>query len=129
MKPTSKTQLPERNDLMNALCTRLWNEQDGFIVSAELLMIATLLVIGLVAGWSSVRDSIVTELADLAQAIANLNQSYSFGATIGHCGFTGGSFFIDLPDFCDLNDGTTQQASKCVFVCFFGPFPGQDGQQ
>lgn len=114
---------------MNSSLARLWNEQDGFIVSAELVLIATLLVIGLVAGLASVRDSVVTELADVAQAIANLNQSFSFGGTIGHCGFTGGSSFFDLPDFCDLVDpAAPAQHSKCVFVCLTLEAPGQDGQ-
>ena len=92
---------------MKVALSRFWSEQDGFIVSAELLLIATILVIGLVAGLSAVRDSVVTELADLAQAIANLNQSFSIGATVGHCGFTGGSTFVDLQDFCDLGVGVS----------------------
>ena len=112
---------------MKVALSRFWNEQDGFIVSAELLLIATILVIGLVAGLTSVRDSVVTELADVAQAIANLNQSFSIGGAVAHCGFSGSSSFIDLPDFCDV-DGGIPQRSKCVLVCLTTPvFPGQDG--
>ena len=119
---------------MKLTVSRLWSEQDGFIVSAELLLIATILVIGLVAGLSAVRDAVVTELADVAQAIANLNQSYTVGAAVGHCGFNGGSSFIDLPDFCDQGVGAGNiQQSKCVVVCTIqnvaggNPFAGQDG--
>ena len=115
---------------MNVM-SRLWSEQDGFIVSAELLFIATLLVIGLGAGLAAVRDSVVTELADVAQAIANLNQTYQFGASVGHCGVTGPSQFFDAPDFCDLAaGGAVFQTSKCVVVCNVPglAFPGQDGQ-
>lgn len=115
---------------MKVTFSRLWSEQDGFIVSAELLLIATLLVIGLVTGLASVRDSVVTELADVAQAIANLNQTYSFGASVAHCGATGPSSFFDAPDFCDTNDPAAAfQSSKCVFVCSTAGvvFTGQDG--
>lgn len=114
---------------MKRVLSRFWSEQDGFIVSAELLFIATLLVIGLGAGLAAVRDSVVTELADVAQAIANLNQTYSFGSAVGHCGVTGASSFFDAPDFCDLADPAAPfQSSKCVFVCNTGiVFTGQDG--
>ncbi len=100
------------------MTARLWNEEDGFVLSAEAVLYATICVIGLIAGLSSVRESVVTELADVAQAIANLNQTYSFGASIGHCGFTGASSFTDLTDFCDTTGtAATVQQSKCVQVC------------
>jgi hypothetical protein len=104
--------------IMRNLLKRLWNEEAGFLISAEIVLVATILVIGVIVGLSSVRESVVTELADLAQAIANLNQTYSFGGVEGHCGFTGGSSFIDMLDFCDTKDQNfTGQQSKCVQVC------------
>ena len=114
---------------MKVLAARLWSEEEGFLLSAEAVLYATLLVIGLIAGLSSVRESVVTELGDVAQAIGNLNQSFSFGASVGHCGFTGSSSFTDLVDFCDTLAGPFQQ-SKCISVCtqvIGNPFIGQDG--
>jgi len=99
------------------LVNRLWNEQDGAIVSAELVLIASILVIGVIVGLKSLRDSVVTELADLGQAIANIDQSYSYSGTAGHHAFTGGGFFSDLPDFCDLGNTLAIQESKCVTIC------------
>lgn len=99
---------------------RLWSSEAGAIVSAEIMLVATILVLGVIVGLKSVRDSVVTELADVAQVWANVDQSYSFSATSGHHGFTAGGFFSDLPDFCDTSSNGQQvceQQSKCVAIC------------
>ncbi len=89
----------------------LWNEfvddEKGVILSAELVLILTIAVIGMVVGLSHVALAVNQELSDIACAIGALNQSYSF--TGFHCcvkngGFTSfvaGSSFIDWPDICD----------------------------
>lgn len=105
---------------MKTNLTRLWNEQDGAIISAEIMLAATILVIGVIVGLKSVRDSVVTELADVAQAFANLNQSYSYSGVEGHAGSSGGGSFQDRQDFCDCHNGDKfAQRSKCVDVCAF----------
>ncbi|MBL8826775.1 MAG: hypothetical protein JNM18_07290 [Planctomycetaceae bacterium] len=97
---------------------RLWKEEAGAIVSAEIMLIASILVIGVIVGLKSVRDSVVTELADVAQALANVDQSYSYSGTAGHHAFTAGGFFADLPDFCDqAGAANANQESKCVTIC------------
>src|SRR5204862_230438 len=88
-------------------CMRLWNEETGAILSAEVMLVASILVIGVIAGLSSLRDSVVTELADLAQALGNVNQSYSFGGVQGHHVYNGGGVFTDNLDFCDAALGGT----------------------
>jgi Flp pilus assembly pilin Flp len=55
----------------------LWQDEDGFIVSAELVLIATIVVLALVVGLSAVRTSIVSELVDIANAFGHSNQSHS----------------------------------------------------
>ncbi|MEZ6113337.1 MAG: hypothetical protein R3C99_20335 [Pirellulaceae bacterium] len=80
---------------------KLWNDEAGAIISAEVVLVATILVIGMVVGLKSVRDAVVTELADVAQAIANVSQSFSYSGIDGHAVGTAGSFFQDAQDFCD----------------------------
>ncbi len=101
---------------------RLWNDEAGFIISSELILVATILVIGLIAGLTTIRDQVVTELADVAGAISDLDQSYSFGNITAHCASTNGSNFVDLVDFCDTagsqgGDNTNFGAQSCVIVC------------
>ena len=80
---------------------KLWNDEAGFIVSAELVLIATILVIGMIVGLVTIRDQVVQELADVAGAISQINQSYSFSGVTGHTSRTMGSRFQDNADFCD----------------------------
>ncbi len=97
---------------------RLWNEETGAIISSEYMLVATILVLGVIVGLKSVRDSVVTELADVAQALANVSQSYSFSAVSGHHAYTGGGLFTDGRDFCDSDAATTDAGnSKCVLIC------------
>jgi hypothetical protein len=99
---------------------KLWNDEAGAVISAEIVLVATILVIGMIVGLKSVRDAVVTELADVAQAIANISQSYSYSGVNGHAAATAGSFFQDALDFCDTGSDEDSQASntgsKCVNV-------------
>lgn len=101
---------------------RFWADEAGFIVSSELVLIATIVVIGLIAGLAAVRDAVVGELADVGAAVGEVNQSYSFGAITGHCASVSGSVFTDFWDFCELpgnNDGPNA-AAQCIQICTVG---------
>lgn len=83
------------------LFATLWSDEAGFVVSSELILIATLVVIGLIGGLTTVRDQVIGELADVADAFSSVNHSYSFAAISAHSGSTAGTQFADLADFCD----------------------------
>jgi hypothetical protein len=100
---------------MKFALARFWTEQDGAILSAEIMMVATILVLGMVVGLKSVRDSVVTELADVAQGMGNVNQSFQFSGVDGHASKSGGGKFGDQSDFCDVY-GFAGSNSKCVSV-------------
>jgi len=53
-------------------------KKGGFIVTAELIMIATILVIGMIVGLIVVRDAVVAEMEDVAESIGDLNQSFQY---------------------------------------------------
>lgn len=55
--------------------------ESGIVVSVELIFILTILVIGLLVGWVAIRDSVVAEMHDTAEAIGELDQSYYFEGT------------------------------------------------
>jgi hypothetical protein len=100
----------------------LWSDDRAFVVSAELVLVATILVIGMVVGLVTLRDQVVQELADVAAAVSRANQSYSFSAMTGHSGSAAGSAFTDLVDFCDNVGGfgtsvdIAGQPAACVDV-------------
>ncbi|SFJ39466.1 hypothetical protein [Planctomicrobium piriforme] len=89
------------------LITALLNDEFGFIISAELVLIATIAVLGMIVGFSQVQNSVVSELNDVAHAIGSLNQSYYYSGFHARkwAGWTKsrtvGSFFFDFADACD----------------------------
>ncbi len=87
---------------MTNLISTLWNDENGFVVSAELVLITTIAVLGLVVGLSEVSHSINNELEDVASAFGSLNQSYyTSGLRSCHKGSKAGSRFSDNADMCD----------------------------
>lgn len=96
------------------ILNQLVSDEAGFIVSAELVLIGTLLVIGLIVGLSEVQHAVVSELGDVGEAVGCLNQSYqysgfskskSFGMGGGGvAAFSRGSGFSDSVDDCDGNE-------------------------
>jgi hypothetical protein len=63
---------------MLRLAKQFWSDQAGFIVSAELVLISTVGVIGLVTGLTCLRNAVNDELSDVACAISSLDQSYCY---------------------------------------------------
>jgi Flp pilus assembly pilin Flp len=88
---------------------RFWEDQCGAILSAELVLLMTILVIGMIVGLKALQDAVVNELGDVAAAIGALNQSYSFSGIQGNGGIsamTAGSIFTDAVDNGDITNGS-----------------------
>ncbi|MCU0872553.1 MAG: hypothetical protein MUE50_09435 [Pirellulaceae bacterium] len=96
--------------------TQLWRDDLGFIISAELVLIATILVIGMIVGLVSLRDQVVQELGDVGAAFSQLVQSYSFSGITGHTSSTAGSAFADFTDFCDDPPDESGFEPLCISV-------------
>lgn len=86
---------------MKTLILNLWNDDAGFVVSAELILISTIAVLSMVVGLSEVAYGVVQELEDTGSAFGAVNQSFRYTGLMGHAGSSGGSCFTDLTDFCD----------------------------
>ena len=73
------------------LAKDLWIDQAGFVVSAELVLISTIGVIGVGTGLACVRDAVNSELSEVGCAITALDQSYCYTGFHGYketpCGF------------------------------------------
>ncbi|MCG6157880.1 hypothetical protein [Rubinisphaera margarita] len=90
--------------------TQLLNDEAGFIVSAELILVATVVVLGLIVGLSEVQHAVVSEMNDVADAVGSLNQSYMYSGFsskksmgYGYKAYARGSAFNDTMDECDNN--------------------------
>lgn len=103
---------------------KLYRDEHGVIISAELALVLTIVVIGVIVGLSEVAKAVNTELNDISNAIGALNQSYGFtGFHVfkGKCtSFVSGSTWIDQPDDCDNN-------LSCDIVCGVAMRPTSEG--
>lgn len=106
------------------IAKKLWSDDQGFVISIELILISTIAVIGLITGLTAVRDAVVSELSDVAGAVQDMNQSYSYGGATGHSGSTAGSDFVDNLDFCDSVNDAVGQADNCIV---FNTPPSNEG--
>lgn len=87
---------------------KLFSDEAGFVISAELVLVLTIAVLGMVVGLTSVRDAINAELVDLSNAFGAVNQSYNVvgtskaknGGNKPHASVAGFGF-VDLGDDCD----------------------------
>ncbi len=86
---------------MRSMFSKLWLDDSGFVVSTELVLAGTLLVLGVLVGQTTLRDAVIVELADTADAIQAANQTFSFTAVTGHSSSVSGTVFGDALDFCD----------------------------
>jgi hypothetical protein len=82
----------------------LLNDEAGFIVSAELVLVMTIGVLSMVVGLTAVRDAVVHELNDVSHAIGTISQSYQVtGLEKPDHSWTAGFGFNDSADECDCH--------------------------
>ena len=96
------------------------NDENGAIVSIEMVLIITIAVLALIVGWSEVAVAVNSELDDISNAIGKFDQSYyysGFGSNkIDNTpkNYYRGATFADAPDDCDSCSG--QSAIVCAAV-------------
>tara|TARA_R110001606_G_scaffold359309_1_gene511128 strand:+ start:1587 stop:1976 length:390 start_codon:yes stop_codon:yes gene_type:complete len=83
-------------------------KQGGFVMTSELLLLSTTVVIGLIVGLTTMRDAVTAEMEDVAEAIGSLDQSYAYDGIKNAEGTAeiSGSGFIDAVDV-NAGDGVT----------------------
>jgi hypothetical protein len=74
-------------------------EEDGFVLSSELLLLGSISVMGLLVGLVSIRDSVLLEFDDFSKAIGFLDQSVIYTGVSDESGSTEGGLLDDAPDF------------------------------
>ena len=102
-----------------------WNDEAGAIISAELVLVLTIAVLAMVTGLSSLRDAVVTELADVGAAIGSVDQSYTVEGILAHSSFVADFGFTDADDFCDDQNAGGSNA-RCVVIDVVTPNQGTD---
>ena len=73
----------------------------GTVITAELVVVAVVTLIGLIVAFTAMRDAAISELSDVAGAVQDNNQSYQFNAASSGTVSVSGSSFTDQVDHCD----------------------------
>lgn len=93
---------------------KLFNDEAGFIISAELVLVLTIGVLAMVVGLASLRDSLTAELIDLSGAFGSMDQTYNYNTiskaaiapTNGVHAIAFGAGYNDNADDCDCKELT-----------------------
>jgi hypothetical protein len=112
-------QRTREGDITMATCfTRFLRDESGMVITAELIMIVTIAVISLSAGWGAVAAMLSEELEDVANSIGSLDQSYSYNgiSAPGHASCSGSGFndsrnFVNVSTSSNFNAGSNFDAS------------------
>ncbi|MEJ7590998.1 MAG: branched-chain amino acid aminotransferase [Planctomycetaceae bacterium] len=91
---------------MNIL-TALKTDENGFVVSAELVLVGTILVLGMIVGLTELSYGVNEELEDLGSGIGAINQTYYYALASGKKGEVVGSTNRDFVDECDNDSDIT----------------------
>ena len=105
------------------LAARILHDETGSIVCPELILVATLAVLGLLVGMASIRDALISEWSDIAGTTQELSQSYTLIGVRHHSSSVAGMAYIDQTDFCDSPDDVAGQNDNCIV--FEPTIPGE----
>jgi hypothetical protein len=83
------------------LINTLKNDNNGFVVSAELVLVGTITVLGMIVGLSELSFNVNQELEDVGSAVGAINQTYYYTLASGRKGEVVGSTNLDFQDACD----------------------------
>jgi hypothetical protein len=61
---------------MRQFLSRLWNDDCGALLAVEWVFVATILVLGSITGLVAVRQAILAELHEFAEALRHLSHAY-----------------------------------------------------
>lgn len=86
---------------MTTALMALMNDEAGFIVSAELVLVSSIAVLAMIVGLSEVALNVNNELEDVGSAFGAINQTYCVKGILGCQGYSSGTEFRDNIDSCD----------------------------
>jgi hypothetical protein len=77
--------------IMQTFIDKFWNDEAGFIVSAELILISTIATLAIVVGLAEVSLAVNQELGDVAGAFGYVNQGFRYQGLTGNNGLSNGA--------------------------------------
>ena len=83
------------------IARRLVTDEGGEVLSMEFVLLSVVVVFGVITGLTAIRDSVVSEVSDVAGAVQDLNQSFTMNGISNGSITIPGSSFLDTIDHND----------------------------
>jgi len=61
---------------VKSILKRVWREEQG-VLTFEWVLLITVVIIGVVGGFSAMRDAVIDEMGDVADAVIAVDQSFT----------------------------------------------------
>ncbi len=100
--------------MFGPLLAKLWNDDSGALIATEWVFVATILVLGIITGLVAVRQAVISELEEFANAVLALNQSFSFSGQTNCQASTAGSAFSDALDSISIRSVAAEAVSSAT---------------
>lgn len=62
---------------------QLWNDESGVLDASSYIFFVTIVCLGTLCGWVTIRDHVTQQLGDLSVAYQNIDQTFSVNYTLG----------------------------------------------
>ena len=98
----------------HSIVRRLLDDQSGAIVSIESMLVGTVVLIGGLVMLASLRDSVTSELSDVAGSVQDVNLSFTLNGTTSASSSVAGSSYSDNLDVRDSVEDVADAADNCV---------------
>jgi hypothetical protein len=97
---------------MSNLFKKLWSDDCGGVLASEFLFLYTMMVVGSVSGLTAMRQALVSEMAESANSLMALNQSFSYsGVHLAGIASTAGSSATDQSNTVTLGSAAVMSPS------------------
>ena len=88
---------------MRPLIQQLWKDDTGAVLAFEWVYLASLLILGILTGLIAIRQAVISEMTEYANALLVFNDSFSFSGTSNCLTQQNGGMAISSPDV--IQDG------------------------
>ena len=99
---------------MSNMLRRLWDDDQGVIISVELILVIGILIFGIIPGLVALRNSVIAALTTIGNIIGTIVPSFTFsGFLVG--GQNGGPFIAAIQGY-QINPSVTNHLTGSQIV-------------
>ena len=99
---------------MSSMIAQLWNDDQGAVVSSELVLVIGILVFGIIPGLVALRNSVNAALATIGNALGRITPTFTFSGYAITDTAGGSTIAVAGGLQLDYNSGTQLQGAQVI---------------